>query len=226
MVKPQILKTVPVFSGLSKTQIRQLAEISKLREYGENGIILSEKSHSGALCFVISGSVKIYKTTKTGHIKILSYLNKGDIFGEMSIFTADSRSATAAAAEECKVLVIASDAFKKVAAKNVDILIKIIVTLSRRLKKADEEIKSLAYNTVLARTVFVLLDFMKEHGVRKNKKIIIDFPLTQAEIARNVGSAREVVSRMLAKLEKLKYIESHRGKIAILNQKGLKKIIY
>ena len=179
-----------------------------------------------SVCFITSGNVKIYKSTDTGNIKILSYLTKGDIFGEMAVFAGGGRSATAAAMDSCEVLVLDSVSFKNFVSQNADILVKIIMTLSARLKKADEEIKSLAYNSVLARTVFVLLDFAKEYGVRKRGKLLIDFPLTQAEIARNVGSAREVVSRMFAKLEKLKCIECRRGKISILDLKKLRSIIY
>jgi CRP/FNR family transcriptional regulator len=159
-------------------------------------------------------------------VKILSYLNRGDIFGEMAIFGGRSRSATARVMEPCKILLIKANDFKKFAVKNVDVLLKIIATLIERLKKADEEIKSLAYNSVLSRCAFTMLDLADQYGVHRDGKIFIQLPFTHAELASFVGTSREVISRMLSKLKDLEYIEHQRGKIVILNPEGLRQIIY
>jgi len=226
MVEKDLLKKIPVFSALPASHLSQLGKISEVKNFKNGEIIVSEKSTGKMLFFVISGRIKIYKSASTGHIKVLSYLNKGDIFGEMIIFGGGLRSASAEAMEHCKILILRAKDFKEFAARNTPVLLKIISTLITRLKKADDEIRSLAYNTVISRTAFSLLEFAAQYGVKKAGKTHINFPLTHAEIANNVGSSREVISRVLSKLESLKYVECRRGKIAILNTRGLKKVIY
>jgi len=225
MVKVQIFKKISAFSNLTSAQLMQLGRISEEKSFKKGEIVFTEKSAGKMLFFVLSGRIKIYKSAPSGHIKILSYLNKGDIFGEMSLFGGEARSATACAGEPSVILLISSSDFRKFASKNVNILLKIIATLTARLRKADDEIKSLAYNSVFTRTVFVLIEFAKQYGRKQGRKIFIDFPLTHGEIAGNVGSSREVISRMFSKLENLKYIAREKGRIIILNLTGLKKII-
>ena len=225
MVKAEIFKKIPVFSKLTNAQLGDLGRFSREKSFKKGEIVFTEKSAGKMLFFVLSGRIKIYKSTPAGHIKILSYLNRGDIFGEMSLFSGGVRSATAAAIEPSMILLISSSDFRNFASKNVNILLKIIATLTARLRKADDEIKSLAYNSVLIRTVFVLFEFEKRYGRKRGGEIFIDFPLTHGEIAGNVGSSREVISRMFSKLEKLKYIAREKGRIVILNPAGLKKII-
>jgi len=226
MVEKDLLKKIPVFSALPANHLLQLGKISEVKNFKNGEIIVSEKSMGKMLFFVISGRIKIYKSSSTGHIKVLSYLNKGDIFGEMIIFGGGLRSASAEAMANCRILILRAKNFKEFASRNTPVLLKIISTLITRLKKADDEIRSLAYNTVISRTAFVLLEFASQYGTRKGGKTHINFPLTHAEIANNVGSSREVISRVLSKLESLKYVECRRGKIAILNLVGLKKVIY
>ncbi|MBA3065110.1 Crp/Fnr family transcriptional regulator [bacterium] len=226
MVEKDILKKIPVFSALAAGHLSRLGKISEVRSFKKGDILVSEKSPGKMLFFVISGRIKIYKSASTGHIKVLSYLDKGDIFGEMIIFGGGVRSASAEAMTSCRILIIRAKDFKVFALRNTHILLKIISTLIIRLKKADDEIKSLAYNTVISRTAFTLLEFAEQYGIKKGGKTYINFPLTHVEIANNVGSSREVISRVLSKLETLKYVECLRGKIAILNPSGLKKVIY
>jgi len=225
MVKVEIFKKIFAFSKLTDAQLRQMGRISEEKSFKKGEVVFTERSAGKVLFFVLSGRIKIYKSTPSGHIKILSYLSKGDIFGEMAIFGGGARSATATAIEPCRILLISSSDFRKFASKNVNILLKIIATLTARLRKADDEIRSLAYNSVLVRTVFVLFEFAKQYGRKRGGKILIDFPLTHSEIAGNVGSSREVISRMFSKLENLKYIGREKGRIVILNSEGLRKII-
>lgn len=226
MVQLETLKKIPVFKRLPKKHLEQLGKISEIKNFEKNEIIFFEKSTAWMLFIVIRGSIKVYKSADREHVKTLSYLSDGDIFGEMAIFSSGGRSATAEAMTPCNILLIKAEPFKKFATKNVPILVRIITMLSERLKKADEENQSLAYNSVLARVVLVLLDFARQYGVRKGGKTLIDFQLTQVEIANLVGSARVVVTRMLGKLESLKCIEYEKGRIAILSFKNLRKIIY
>ncbi|PIU17900.1 MAG: hypothetical protein COT16_03835 [Elusimicrobia bacterium CG08_land_8_20_14_0_20_44_26] len=226
MVGSDELKKISVFAGLSERHLSELGKIGVAKHFNKGDVIFSEKSKGKGLYFVISGRIKIYKTAAAGHIKVLSYLNKGDVFGEMAIFGGTWRSASALAMAKSKILLIKAQNFKDFTSKNTDVLLKIIATLIERLKRAGDEIKSLAYTSVLARTAFVLIDFAHQYGIRKGAKIVINFPLTHVEIASNVGSSREVISRMLAKLGELKYIEYQKKQIAILNLQGLKKIIY
>jgi len=226
MVEKEILKKIPVFSALPANHLARLGNISEVKSFKSGNLIVSEKAPGKMLFFVISGRIKIYKTTAAGHIKVLSYLNKGDIFGEMVIFDGGLRSASAEAMAGCRILIIRAKDFKEFASSNISVLLKIISTLIGRLKKADDEIRSLAYNTVISRTAFTLLEFADQYGVRNGDKIHINFPLTHAEIANNVGSSREVISRVLSKLEDLRYVKCHRGTIEILDTAGLKKVIY
>ena len=102
--------------------------------------------------------------------------------------------------------------------QNNKILIKIARVLADRLRQADKEIKALTFQNILERIVWQLLDISRS---RHSREII----LSLKELEEMIGSAREVVSRALANLIKLKLIEKDRSKIYIKDIQGLKEFV-
>src|ERR1043165_2595520 len=80
--------------------IANLQEIT-IRE-GET--VFEDESTGGCLYLLLSGSVKICKTTKLGEEAILACLHAGDFFGELELIDGKPRSARAVAVSDCKIV--------------------------------------------------------------------------------------------------------------------------
>lgn len=92
---------------------------------------------------ILDGRVNIRKKTGDQSYKTLIVLQKGDVFGEMAIVEMKPRSATAITEVDCRLMVLDRDAFYLLVSQNSDFAIKMIKSLSARLRKADHLIEQI-----------------------------------------------------------------------------------
>jgi len=225
MEKKSVLKRVPLFSKIEDKELEKIAEISHLKKYRKDEDIFSEGEVGDALYILVSGVVKVFRTSSDGRIKTLALLQKGDFLGEMAILEKEIRSANVRAVEDAEILVINKRDFEASLTSNPQIAFKIMETICARLRDADKQIESLTFQNVSGRLVIALLDLAEKHGVQTEKGIKIDMELTHQELSEMVGTAREVVSRILNDFRKTNCIEIEKHYITITDKEELKRIL-
>ncbi len=210
--KAQLLKGVDLFSPLDDQQIALLAPMAHEKNYDKGEAILFEDddSHQGFF-LIVSGEVKVVLTSMDGKETILASLKEGDFFGEMALLDGEPRSATVRAVDSSLLLAIRRDDFLQFLKKHPDVALVLLAEMSRRLRKSNKQVSSLALMGVHGRVAEALLKLMEERGVRQKTRegksivVIHDRP-TQQFIADMSGSARETVSRVLKHFEQKGWI--------------------
>lgn len=135
-----LARRMDLFHGLAAADVAKIFAKGVTREF-EAGEVIFRKGDAGAELYVIlSGKVEI---RDNGHV--LALLDKGDMFGEMALSGDQTRSATAAAADTTSTLVLSNDTIHNVLGKEaaLRILENIVITLSTRLRAANERIARL-----------------------------------------------------------------------------------
>jgi CRP/FNR family cyclic AMP-dependent transcriptional regulator len=99
----QILEQIPVFNGLSKFDLNKVSKLLHLRSYKKDEFIFREKEPGESMYIIKSGKVIINKIVKEKET-ILSTLDEGSFFGEVSLVDEDVRSANAIATEDSELL--------------------------------------------------------------------------------------------------------------------------
>ena len=96
-IELEFLKSIPYFSGLSPTELDSIRKLifEKTVERGE--VILLEGETAEALYFVVSGVVKVFKTSAEGKEQILNIVRPGDSFNDVPSFDGDQNPASAQA---------------------------------------------------------------------------------------------------------------------------------
>lgn len=205
MSKTQLLKGVDLFSALNDSQIAQIAAMTVEQNYkrGQNILIQSETSETFFL--IAQGSVKVLINAVGGREVILATLGKGDFFGEMSLIDGEPRSATVRATVKTKLFLIHRDYFVKSLKRQPDLSLALMTEMSRRLRKADQQISSLALMRVYGRVATTLLKLMEERGIRSHtaegrSMVVIRGRPTHKTIAGMSGTTRETVTRVFKML--------------------------
>lgn len=107
-------------------------------EIPAGGIVFKEGEMNNAMYVILSGSVEVFFTRKN-IVQRLAVMNKGDFFGEMALFRARPRTATAKAILDCQLAVIESkQLLEKFLIKNPDFSAKMVRILADRLANTDE----------------------------------------------------------------------------------------
>jgi CRP-like cAMP-binding protein len=126
--KIELLKSVPLFAGCSKGELRELAKSADELDIRE-GTVLTREGRPGREFFVlIDGTARV---TKAG--KKIADLGAGDWFGEIALITNRPRTATVTASSPGDVLVITDRRFHSVVETMPSIALKVLATVGERL---------------------------------------------------------------------------------------------
>lgn len=169
------------------------------------GTVLFEEGAPGETMFVLqSGRVRITKRVKDG-VKTLAILGPGEFFGEMAILNNKPRTASAEVVEDARLLVIDGKTFEAMVVGNVEIAVRLIKKLSRRLDNADALIEILMHRDPKARVILGLAREAETGGIEQDDGSTL-VPLTRAELAQQIGLTPEETADVLARLGRLKMV--------------------
>ncbi|UCD83725.1 MAG: Crp/Fnr family transcriptional regulator [Deltaproteobacteria bacterium] len=206
MMERTLIRNVNIFSDLKDREVDKILEIVEKKDFIKDSTILTQDDLGDALFIIVSGRVKVVLMGEEGKEITLSTLKEGAFFGEMSLLDGEPRSASVVALEDSSLLIMKRDEFLNQIRKSPGIALKIMIEMSKRLRRADEKIGSLALLDVYGRIAQVLIQLAKSEEGGTKKAIIIKKRPTHQEIANMVGTSRETVSRVLSDLSKEGYI--------------------
>ncbi len=210
------LKKVPLFYELDDDECQQLASVTREQHYKKHTTIVHIEDPGHALYILKDGLVKITIEDQNGYEMILRMLYPTDFFGEMSLIDGMPRSATVTTQEASEVLMIARESFLQIVGTSPKIMLKMAAVLSKRLRKANELIHSLAFFDVYGKVARVLLNLVAERGRVTDTGTVIDMRLTQQELAELAGMTRETMARTLREFQQAGCIRVESGVISIL----------
>lgn len=131
----EMLQRTPLWSGLSKQDLKLIAKLSHDRKF-ESGYTIVTKGEAGiGFYLILEGSVEVRSGGKT-----LSKLGPGQFFGEMSIIDNQPRSADVVAIEASRVLILSAWSFKTLISDNPKIALKMMQEFVRRLRNTDKSL--------------------------------------------------------------------------------------
>jgi len=144
------------------------------------------------------------------------------MFGEMAAIDGFPRSAWVCAISTCKVISLPGNTFINILKNNADISLKILANLSSRLRLSDEKITDISLFRTEQRICLELVRMTKLDTKTKNIYQIKQMP-TQANFANIIGSSRETISRILAKLRDDQIIIKTENGFVVPDKKQLEK---
>ncbi len=191
----EFLKAIPLFRHLGEEELRALAGLLRERVLAKGTVIVTQGEPGDTLFLIADGQVKVAVFGEDGREVILSVLTEGGFFGEMALLDDEPRSAHVIAMTDASLWQLRRDDFRSRLRASPDLAIAMLRELSRRLRRADETIASLALLDVNGRIAHLLLEMAREEGGAR-----ITRKLTHATIAQMVGASRETVSRTMRSL--------------------------
>jgi len=196
-----ILREVPIFTGLSDEDLDVIMHMTVRRTYPKNTMIVIEEDQGDMLYIIESGSVKITRLDDEGREVILAILGSAEFFGEMALLDGQGRSANVMAIEDTVLFTLHRRDFLDVLGRFSTISIQLLREMTSRLRKSDQQIKSLSLSDAEHRIGIAIHRFAEDMGIFKMGQVVINRLPYQQDIANMSGTSRETVSRMLKNLE-------------------------
>ena len=217
-IQSELLKHVHYFSGLSIADLNSIKEFlsEKTAEKGE--IFLIEGEWSDFLYFLISGVVKVYKTSADEKEQILHIATQGESLNDVSTFDGGPNAASMLAMTPVVLYMIRKSDMGSLFRDHFQVALNTIKALANRVRRDSTLVKDLSFTKVTGRLAKMLLEYA---GAETDA-----WPrLTQRDMAAMVGTSREVVNRSLRTLEENGAIRLERHGIVITNKEALEDIV-
>jgi len=221
-----LLATVPVFETLAREDLAHVAEVAVLRRFEPGHAIFREGDESDTCYIMRSGHARALREHSDGRTIALAHFGPGDIFGELAMFTDERRSATVETLDEVRALAVLGADMRRLLNRHAPIAVKLVISMGRRLRAANERIARQSFQTVQSRVASVLsglVDQARREGAQDGEVLIT---VTQADIAQLAGSSRESASRFLAVLERAGVISQGRGRLVVHDAEALTRYVY
>jgi CRP/FNR family cyclic AMP-dependent transcriptional regulator len=221
------LQDLDWLSELQFEEREMLRERSFQRTYAAGEIIFMPVPNPDSVYLLEEGLVRIYRLSETGLETSLGFVRAGEIFGELAVFGDYPRESFAQAVEASRVWKIPRRTFRPFVESRPGLAFEVSKQIGGRLKQIESRVESLVFRDVKSRLVLMLLELAKKFGVeRDDGSILLEIPLTQAELATLVGSTRQSVNASLAELAKQGLVGRERQRNVLLKPVELRQEVH
>jgi len=217
-IQQEFLQSIPYFTGLSEVELDSVRDLMFERSIERGEIIQLEGKPAEALFFVVSGAVKLFKTSAEGKEQILNIARPGESFNDIAIFDDGQAPASAQAMSPVVVYGISKNALLTVMQKYPQVTLNTTRVLAEQTRQLVELVEDLSFRRVISRVAKILLEHADDGTSPKTR-------LTQQEMAAMAGTVREVVARSLKTLEEEGTISLERHRIKITDKETLEDMV-
>jgi CRP/FNR family transcriptional regulator len=213
------LRKVSFFRNLDDHSLMEMSRASRVIQVEKTGELFAEGEPCRGMFLVLSGSVKVFRSALSGREQILTIEPAGGVVAELPLFDGEPYPATATALESTELLLVPRAAFEDCMTRRPDLALGVVRVLGERLRRLVSLVDEISLMEVSQRLARYLLTLAEEHGS------VFTLPLSNQEIAGQIGTVRELVSRNLHRLEHHGAIEITGRQVEILNEEMLRDLI-
>jgi CRP/FNR family transcriptional regulator len=203
------LQSTPYFNNLTgKSELEGIGRyvLEKKAEKGE--LIVAEGEHPTALYFVVSGAIKLFKTSPEGKEQIFGIVYGGGTFNDVAVFDGGRNPVSAQAMVASTLYSIRKSDIEIIIKEHPGVAVNIGKVLAGQVRQLGGLVEDLSFKNVTARVAKILIENSGDGSGRQHR-------LTQQDMAAMAGTAREVVGRSLKSLEEDGVIKMERHRIII-----------
>lgn len=220
-----VLEKTALLSGLSAAELKQLAQRTARKHYQPGELIFSEGDACSGLHIITEGKVRIFKTSASGREQVLAINVPGESVAELPVFDGGSYPASAMAIEPAEIAFISRRDFNAFCIEHPEVALKMLSVVGARLRRLVGIIEELSFTTIRQRLIAVLVKLAQNEGRQGARGIEFQLPGTHQELANQLGTVRELISRNLMRLAAEGLIEVDARQIVVRNLKGLAALL-
>lgn len=195
------LAKVAIFSGLTETELSFLAQRAVPRQYAPGEVVFAEGQPCAGLYIVERGHIRIFKTSPAGREQVLTIDGPGSSVAEVPVFDGGNYPASGAAVDSALLLFVSKQDFQALCLAHPQVTLKVLRVVGARLRHLVGIIEELSFTTVRHRLASFLVRLARQEGKRTPAGIEILLPTSHQELAAQVGTVRELVSRNLSRFQ-------------------------
>jgi CRP/FNR family cyclic AMP-dependent transcriptional regulator len=218
-----VLKKTPLFANLTEAELQALTARTSRKRFQKSEQLFAEGDPCAGLFLVAAGKIRIFKLSPSGREQILAVEGPGSSFAELPVFDGGNYPAAASAIEDTEVLFISRKDFQSFCREHPDVALKVISVVGSRLRRLVGIIEELSFTTVRQRLIALIVRLAQAGGTPSKEGIRVELTKSHQDLAAELGTVRELVSRNLSRLQAEGYLDVEGRKIVVKDLPGLKR---
>ena len=211
-----LFQTIPMFAGLNRAVADSVIERAAKRPFTAGELLFREAGVFEGLYILVEGSVKLFKSSPSGRQLTLAIEKAPATLAELPLFDGGVYPASAQAIDAVLSLLIHRRDFRAICLEHPELPLQALAILGRRLRSQAGLVESVTFGKVRQRLARALLEFAD-----LAQSDSFNLPWTHQEIALNLGTAREVVSRNLNRFQATGLIQMNHKEVLLTDREGL-----
>lgn len=219
------LRRIALLQGLSAETLDALARECAWRNFTAAQHIITRDANDRNVYLVVSGRVRVTSYSKSGRQVTFHDLEQGDFLGEMAAIDGMPRSADVIALESSLVACMTPAVFTRLLRGEPAVAARVLERLASLVRGLTERVIDLSTLGVQNRIHGELLRLARLAGISDNRAVIDPAP-RHAEIASQVSTYREQVTRELSALAKSGLLQKEPHRLVVRDVRALEALVY
>ena len=219
-----LLRQSVLFRRLKADDRQRIAAVSTVRSFDRGASLFSEGEESELMYTVLSGRVKVVKTTARGTDVILELFGPGDPVGAVAVYESRPYPASAIALEPTTCLVIPRQAFFSLLESSPSLVRGLLVGLTHRLVELTNRLAEVSGGRVEGRLARFFLKLASDMGQPRGEGTFIPLALSRQELADMIGTTIETSIRVMSRWGKDDIVRTDKDGFVVINRPALETV--
>ncbi len=219
-----LIHALPVFCAMDEAELDDVIAHARAQRVPKGSAVFRQGELAKSFFVLLHGRLKVLKVTPQGQQVLIRFINPGDIYGFTKALRRDDYPATATAVVDSVTLVWPNDIWDDFMRAHPSFAMNVMGMMGDRLDEAHTRLKELSTEEVEYRIAHTLLRLVEQSGRPTEEGVLIDFPLTQQDLAQASGTTFHSVSRVLGAWETAGLVLLGRRKVIVRDLEGLSQV--
>jgi CRP-like cAMP-binding protein len=220
-----VLEKTALLSSLSQPELQMLSARTVRKLFSAGELLFSEGEPCNGLQIIARGKVRIFKTSVNGREQVLAVNVPGESIAEVPVFDGGPYPASAVAIEDTEIAFISRRDFNAYCLEHPEVSLKVLTVVGARLRRLVGIIEELSFTTIRQRLIATLLKLAQSEGKKTARGIEFQLPASHQELANQLGTVRELISRNLTRLQAEGLLDVDARQIVVKDIKGLSALL-
>jgi CRP/FNR family transcriptional regulator len=198
------------------SQIKQLCIVTGFKKANKGEIIYFSNSDVPRIFLLKKGSIKIVAVDEEGNETIKDIIQKGDLFGELTLENdAQSNEYAKVLSDDVAICSFLMSDFENLLLQNPGLALSYTKFVGLKMKRIKNSYANLISKDAKTRLYQFLKDWAEREGKRTDNKVVIENYLTQNDIAQIICTSRQTATQLLNEMETKDLLVYNRKEIII-----------
>jgi CRP/FNR family transcriptional regulator len=220
-----VLARTALLSSLSAAELQLLTGRTVRKRLRAGELLFSEGEPCAGLHIIARGRVRIFKTSVGGREQVLAVNEPGESVAELPVFDGGDYPASAVAVEDAEIAFISRRDFQGFCMEHPEVALKVLAVVGARLRRLVGIIEELSFTTIRQRLIASLLRLAESEGRQTERGLEFQLPASHQELANQLGTVRELISRNLMRLQAEGLLEVDARQIVVKDMQGLSGLL-